>query len=146
MLVPYPSILRLKALQVRFSGFHIRFGLCENHFCVHNLRSRFAQRIHLSDPLHWMFDFKFFGYTLTLRSLLYQPKEHFLCLFINIRKIAVQLAAYHQISVKYPFVLTDILPVSLSLYPYGFIFFGWRGKIRQVVVALQRVSTANFFK
>ncbi len=135
-----PHFLRLKALQVRFYGFHIRFDLCENHFCVHNLRSRFAQRIHLSDPLHWMFDFKFFS------SLLYQPKEHFLCLLINIRKIAVQLAAYHQISVKYPFVLTDILPVSLSLYPYGLIFFGWRGKIRQVVVALPRVSTANFFK
>ena len=59
----------------------------------------------LIDPLHRMFSFQFFSYTLTLLHLLCQPKKQFFCLFINIRKIAVQPAACQQVGTKYPAVL-----------------------------------------
>lgn len=48
MFVPCPSILRLKALQILLFGFHCAFDLCKNHFCIHDFRSRFTQRIHLA--------------------------------------------------------------------------------------------------
>ncbi len=52
-----------------------------------------ADVIHPSNPLHLIIRYEFFGHTLTLCHLFYEPKKHILCLFINVYKITVQLTA-----------------------------------------------------
>lgn len=101
----------------------IGFNLCKNHFCIHDFRCRFTQRIHLAYPFHRLLGFELFCYTFTLYHLLHQPKKHIFRLFVNVGKITVQFAACKQIRVKHLPVLPDIPQMPLSQYPYGLIFF-----------------------
>jgi len=80
-------------LQVHFLSFPIVSFLYEDHFCIHNFRRRFTQRIHLFASFHRMFSFALFGHTLMLCHLLYQPKKQISRLLINIGKSAVQFSA-----------------------------------------------------
>ena len=56
-----------------------------------------------------------------LRYLLYQPKKHIFRLFVNIRKITVQLATCEQVGIKHFAVLFEIAQVPLSPY-IGYAF------------------------
>jgi hypothetical protein len=42
--------------------------------------------------------FELFGYTFLFGKLIYQPKEHILCLLVNVGKIGGELAACKQIA------------------------------------------------
>ena len=128
MFVPYPSILRLKALQARLCSFHIGFDLCENHFSVHDFRSRFTQRIHLAYPFHRIINFELFGYTLEKTNSL------------SARQYPQGSCSAFRLSAgwcKTPFYAAEYTASTVvSPYAYRLIFFGWQGKMRQVIVPL----------
>lgn len=59
-----------------------------------------------------------------LRPLLHQAVKQLLCLFLNISKVRLQLAAYQQIGVKYLFMLPNIPHMPMSPYAdMPFFFF-----------------------
>ena len=61
--------------------------------------------IHLLYPQHLVFRFDRFRYAFLFGEFFYQPREHFLCLPVNVGKITVQLAACQQNVVTYPVIL-----------------------------------------
>ena len=52
-----------------------------------------SQIVHLLYPKHLTFRFERFRHALFFGKPLYQPREHFLCLTINVGKVTAQLAA-----------------------------------------------------
>ena len=64
--------------------------------------------IHSTNPFHLVIRFELFGYALTLCRLLYEPRKHILCLFVDVCKVAVQLATCQQIKIQYLAILLDI--------------------------------------
>ena len=70
-----------------------------------------------------IFSLKLFRYIFFFRQLFYQPGKHFLCLFVNISKVTVQLAGSQQIRIKSPFMLLNMPQVPLSPHTYWFLFF-----------------------
>ena len=72
--------------------------------------------IHLLRPQHLVFRFKRFRYALLFGKLFYQPREHILCLLVNIGKVIVQLTAYQQIGIEYLAMLFQIPQMPLSPY------------------------------
>lgn len=45
--------------------------------------------VHPTNPLHLIFSFECFGYTLMLCHLFYQTSKHFFCLLVNVNKVIV---------------------------------------------------------
>lgn len=60
--------------------------------------------VHFANPKHRIFRFKLFGHALLVSHLLDQSKHHIRCLFINIGKVTVQLAAFEKRDVNRPFM------------------------------------------
>ncbi len=102
--------------------------------------------IHPSNPLHLIIRFEFFGHTLTLGHLLYQPKKHFLCLPVDVSKVAVQFAAGEQGRIGCPAMLLQVTRVAPSPHADGLLFFLGQFQIRKKIIPNLRVSTAHFFK
>ena len=65
---------------------------CVDQFAIHNLHSPASDIIHPADPLHLVVCLELFRDTFRLGHLLYQPKEHFLRLTVDVGKIGVQSA------------------------------------------------------
>ena len=78
--------------------------------------------------------------------MLYQPKKHFLCLTVNVGKVAVQPAAGEQGGIGCPAMLLQIALVALSLHADGLLFFFGQLQIREKIISDLRISTAHFFK
>ena len=74
-----------------------------------------SYNVHPTNPLHLIGGFKMLGYALTLCHLFYEMFEHFLCLLVDIGKIAVQLAAELQIGEQRSSVFSQIIQVWYEL-------------------------------
>ena len=72
----------------------------KNVFLIYDFHCSTTDVIHSGNPLHLVICFKFFGHTLTLCHLFYEPKEHFFRLFVDVRKVAVELAGGQQSEVQ----------------------------------------------
>lgn len=94
-----------------------------NQFSVHNLCGSVPNIVHSPNPRHLVGCFELFGHTFTLCHLFHQPREHFPCLPVNIRKTAIQLAACQQSGVHPSVMLFQITFVSLSTYTDRLCFF-----------------------
>ena len=70
-----------------------------------NLHSGVADVVHSPNPQHLVFRFDRFRYVFLFGEFFYQPREHFLCLPVNVGKITVQLAACQQNVATYPVIL-----------------------------------------
>lgn len=100
--------------------------LPKNKFVIYNFHRSITNIVHFLYPQHLIFRFKLFSYALTLCHLFYQSKKHFLCLLVNVSKIAVQLATCEQGSIDCSFMLPQIAFVPLPPYADRLIFFfGW---------------------
>ena len=69
------------------------FSLPINQIGIYNFCCYVPNIILSTYPRHLMIGFELFRHAFTLRYLINQPREHFLCLFVNIGKVAAQLAA-----------------------------------------------------
>ncbi len=76
--------------------------------------------IHLLYPQHLVFRFDRFRYAFLFGEFFYQPREHFLCLPVNVGKITVQLAACQQNVVTYPVIL-DTANAAFPICRYALI-------------------------
>ena len=63
--------------------------LHKNQFLSHNLRCAVSDVIHHSDPTHLIFRFELFGDAFLGRHFFYDPKEHILCLHMELKGIKV---------------------------------------------------------
>ena len=70
--------------------------LCVDQIMIDDLCCCFPYCIHPLHPKHLIFGFECFGNGIFLSKLLYQPKEHILCLFVQIGKVTVELPAKKQ--------------------------------------------------
>ena len=64
-----------------------------NQLCINNLCGSVADIVHTLNPQHLVFCFKLLGYAFFFGKLVYQPKEHILCLLVNVSEIGGQLTA-----------------------------------------------------
>ena len=55
--------------------------------------------IHTTNPLHLIIRFKFFGNSLTLCHLFYEPKKHILSLLVDLGKVVIEFSGGEQIGV-----------------------------------------------
>ena len=79
-----------------------------NQLCIYNLSCSVTDIIHSRNPQHLIVRFKLFGYTFLFGKLVYQPKEHLLCLFVNVSEVGGELTACHQIGIADFVVLLDV--------------------------------------
>ena len=78
---------------------HYRLLSSVYEVCVYHFRSSAADVIHLINPFHLIIRFELFGYALTLCHLLYKPRKHIFCLFVEVSKVSVQFATCQQIEI-----------------------------------------------
>jgi len=79
--------------------FTIALKLSVYQFCVHYFGGSVADIVHPTNPFHLIVCFEFFGHTLTLCHLIYEPKKHILSLLVNLRKVFAQFTAYKQVGI-----------------------------------------------
>ncbi len=72
--------------------FKLYINLSVNQIVVHNFNCYFPNGVHPLHPKHLYFRLELFCDAFFLCQFLYQPKEHILCLFIQLGKVAVQLS------------------------------------------------------
>ena len=97
--------------------------LIVNEILINDFFYPISNVIHFS-PLRLLVScFELFGYTLTLCHLLYQSRKNFLCLLVNIGKVAVQLPTCEQSGACRSFMLLKIAFVSLPPYADRLVFF-----------------------
>ena len=113
--------------------------LYKNNFTDYDLNSSISNAIHLPHPLHRIGCFQLLGHTFALCHLLYKTLEHFLRLSVDVKKVAVQLAAGQQVGIAHTAMLLEIPKVPLSSYPDICLFFFRQFQARQVIIALQFV-------
>ena len=63
--------------------------LAINKLVWYDFHSGVSQVVHLLYPRHLVFHFERFRYALFFRKLFYQPREHLLCLTVNISEITI---------------------------------------------------------
>lgn len=92
--------------------FSLPLCLDVNQFAIHNFHSPITNVIHPADPLHLVVCIELLGDTFRLSHLLYQPKKHFLCLTVDIGKVAVQLSTGEQGCIGCPVMLFQVTPMG----------------------------------
>ena len=75
--------------------------LCEDQIIIDDFRCHFPYCVHSLHPKHLIFLFESFRDTFLFGKFFYQPKEHILCLFVLISKIAVEFPAEKQTVIEY---------------------------------------------
>ena len=70
--------------------------LCVDQINIDDLRCRFPYCVHSLHPKHLISCLERFSDTFLFGKFIYQPKEHILCLFIQLGKVAVQLPVEEQ--------------------------------------------------
>ena len=109
-----------------------------------DFHSSTADVVHPLHPQHLIFRFEGFRYALFFEKLLYQPREHFLCMLVYVGNVTVQLAAYQQFGIEYLAVLFQIPQVSLSPYADMPWFFFRQLQAGKIVIALQFIPKSVF--
>ena len=94
-------------------------------FRIDRFRRCAADTVHPLNPFHWIFRFELFGQPLTLRHFLYEPKEHFFRLLVEVIKVSVELSACEQIVIQQLPVPFQIPHMPLSPDTDSSLFFGW---------------------
>lgn len=90
---------------------------------VHNFHCVCPNVVHPTDPSHLIDCFQRLSNTLSFHHLLDDGAHHFLCLLVNVGKVAVQLATQQQSVIKGSAVFFEIPLVSLPpMYPQTAVF------------------------
>ena len=100
--------------------------LCVDSIIIDDLHCRFTDCVHSLRPKHLLLHFELFGDTVLFSNVLYQPREHFFRLLVQISKVVVELAACQQFGVNGLVVLFQILQMPLSPYPDGALLRLWQ--------------------
>ena len=116
-----------------------------NYIVIYDFCGSASDVIHPSNPLHLIICFELFGHTFLFGKLVYQPKEHLLCLLVDIGKVSCELTACQQIGVADFVMLLDVTQMPLAPYSdFNLLLFGKR-QARQVVIALQLIVNTCLF-
>ena len=94
-----------------------------NDFCVYNLCRRKTNIVHPSHPSHLVGGFQRLGNTLRLGHLLSNSVQPFLCLLVNIGKVAVKTATEQQAGIAGLAIFFDVPQVPLAPQADG-LFLG----------------------
>ena len=113
--------------------------LCVDNLGVYNFRSPIADVVHPADPLHRLVGFQCLRDTFCLGHLLYQLREHFLRLTVDIGKVTVQFLAGEQRRIGCPSMILQVTPVALSLDAGVYCFFLRQFQTGQIIVPLQLI-------
>ncbi len=65
-------------------------------FSIYKFCCLITDIVNPSSPLHLIFSFKCFGYTLLFCHFFYLPNKHSFCLIVNVGKIAIYLCLIHS--------------------------------------------------
>ena len=95
---------------------------CVDQFAIYNFHSLISDVVHPADPLYLLVCLKLLCDTFRLSHLLYQPKEHFLCLPVDVSKAAVQLATGEQGRIGCPAMHLQVTPMALFPHADGRCF------------------------
>ena len=120
-----------------FAGLGCRLG---RRFC---LRQRSPPETRA--PQHLILDLKLFCDAFTGRHLLNQLKKHRFSLFVQIGKIAVQLAGGQQLRVQRLAVLPEIPQMPLAPNADGPLFFSGQLQTWNEIIALQLILKSVLF-
>lgn len=120
--------------------------LCVDQIVVDRLHSPIPDIVHPMHPEHLILGLELFCDTFHLSHLLYQPKEHFLCLPVDVSKATVQLATGEQGGIGCPAMLLQIAPVALSPHADGLLLFFGQFQIGEIIIPNLCVSAAHLFK
>ena len=104
---------------------------CVDQFAIYNFHSLISDVVHPADPLHRIGGFQLLCDSFHLSHLLYQPREHFLRLTVDVSKVAVQLSAGEQGRIGCPAMLLQVTPVALSPHADGLLLFFGQLQIRE---------------
>ena len=115
-----------------------------NQLCIYNLFRSVADIVHTLHPQHLIFCFELFGYAFLFGELFYQPKEHILCLIVDISKVSGQFAACQPIGIVDFVVLLDVAQMPFSPYPDFNLRLLGQFQTRQIAIALQLVLNTRF--
>mgnify|MGYP000455905593 CR=1 FL=1 len=88
--------------------------LYKNNFTDYDLNSSISYAVHSADPSHLVGGFQLLRYALRRSHLTYQLFEYSLSLLVNVRKIAVQLAAGQQVGIAYTMMFLEIPKMPLT--------------------------------
>mgnify|MGYP005782432725 CR=1 FL=1 len=91
-----------------------------------------------------MFCFEGFRYALFFGKLLYQPREHFFCLPVNVSKVTVQIAAGKQRGIQRFVVAFEVSAMPLSPDTNVYLRFLRQFQTGQIIVPLQLISKPVF--
>ena len=119
--------------------------LSVDDFCVYNFHSLIADTVHPADPFHRIGGFQRLRDAFRFSHLLYQPREHLLCLPVNVSKITVQLADGEQSGIQRLAVALEIASMPLSLDADMCHFFLRQFQTGQIVVPLQLIPKSILF-
>jgi len=82
--------------------------LCVNQFMVYDLHCPVLEAIHSLHPQHLTLRFELFCHALTLHRLLCQQEHLLRCLFVDVGKADIQLAAGQQFRMQGLTLLLDV--------------------------------------
>ena len=113
--------------------------LCVDNLGVYNFHSSVSDVIHPTDPIHRIGGLQCLRDTFACCHLLYQPREHFLCLPVNVSKITVQLATGEQGCIQCLVVIFQVAPVSLTPDADMCCFILRQFQAGQIIIPLQLI-------
>ena len=106
-----------------------------NQLCIYNLFRTVTDIVHSLHPQHLIICFELLSHAFLFGELFYQPKEHILCLLVDVGEVGGELAACQQIGIADFVVLLDVTQMPLAPYSDFYLrLFGER-QARQVVIA-----------
>ena len=97
-------------------GTPLAFGLCEYQFTHYGFFGRAVNIVHHLHPPHLVGCFEVFVDALRLGKLYRQRGQHFVCLFVDLGKVGIELSFTEQGGVPSATVLLEVVEVHLSVY------------------------------
>lgn len=110
----------------------------------YNLLCTVTDIVHSRNPHHLVFRFELFGYAFLFGELFYQPKEHILCLLVDVGEVGGEFAACQQIGVSDFVVLFDVPQMPLAPYPDFNLWLFGQLQTRQIIITLHFVVDTRF--
>ena len=115
-----------------------------NQLYIYNLCCTVTDIVHSLHPQHLIVRFELFGYSFLFGELFYQPKEHILCLLVDVSEVGGELAARQQIGIADFVVLLDVAQMPFSPYPNLNLRLFGQFQTRQIIITLQFVVNTRF--
>lgn len=122
----------------------VAHNLNKNQLCIYNLRCTVADIVHLMHPKYLIRCFELFGYTFFLGELLYQSSEHFLCFFVDVGEVIVELAFCQKVEIENPVMALEVSPAALSPYADGSVIALRELEAGEIVIPLQLIANTCF--